>query len=151
MERGETNKRSDAARGQRDGICGYRHALVVLRLFRREYSIAVWATGPTAYPVEDNGILLSANMDQQIVSRAEAWIEEPKNTTTLLPVLGTLAAVCLAIATGGSAVAVATAVILAVAPGSRFFLNPSGKSPSSRIQPSGADQFSTVTDAHATR
>lgn len=41
-----------------------------------EYSIFVWVTGPTAYPVEDNGTLSSANMDSQIVNQIDQWFME---------------------------------------------------------------------------
>jgi len=43
--------------------------------FDAEYSIEVWVTGPTAYPVEDNGTIVSLNMDSQILGELGTWID----------------------------------------------------------------------------
>jgi hypothetical protein len=91
-----------------------------------DYSISVWATGPTAYPVQDDGATItSACMDSQIVSQTEQWLEN--NNAVLIPAAAAIAALCIAIASGAAAAAIATAAVNAVVAGAKVVMNQSGK------------------------
>jgi hypothetical protein len=83
-----------------------------------EYSISVWATGPTSYPVEDNGTLASANMDSQIVGQVGQWFIN--NESNLIQAGATIASLCVTIATGGAAAPIAGAIINVVAAGAKL-------------------------------
>jgi hypothetical protein len=92
-----------------------------------EYSIAVWVTGPDAYPVEDNGTLMSANLDSEIAAQAGKWFEN--NVATLIAAAVAVASVCADIATLGTATPITTPVLVAaigaaIAAGSKVVLSP---------------------------
>jgi hypothetical protein len=93
-----------------------------------EYSISVWASGPNAYPVEDNGTLASACVDQQIAQQIDKWFEN--NVANLIAAGVALATVCADIATLGTATPITTPALVAaigaaVAAGSKLALSPS--------------------------
>jgi hypothetical protein len=98
---------------------------VVQRISDAEYSISLWADGPTAYPVEDNGSLTSANVDNQISSQVGQWFIN--NETTLVAAATTIASICVVVITGGAVGPIAGAIINAVAAGAKVVLTPSGK------------------------
>lgn len=93
-----------------------------------EYSIAVWVTGPTAYPVEDNGTLTSANLDSQISGQVGKWFEN--NEANLIAAGVAVATACIDIASLGTLAPVTTPVLIAaigaaVAAGAKIALTPS--------------------------
>jgi hypothetical protein len=92
-----------------------------------EYSISVWVTGPTSYPVEDPGSLASANVDNQVWAQAGKWFEN--NEANLIAAAAAVVVACVDIATLGTGAAVTTPVLIAaistaVTAGSKIALSP---------------------------
>jgi hypothetical protein len=84
---------------------------VVLRIGSTSYSISVWINGPNAYPIIDNGTLQSADVSGQIARDAGKWFEN--NEANFFVAVGAVAAVCVDVATLGTATPVTTAVLVA--------------------------------------
>jgi hypothetical protein len=75
------------------------------------YSISVWVEGPNVYPIEDDNRLNSANVNAQILNTAGQWFIN--HQADLAIAAGAIVALCVDVATLGTATPVTTAVLIA--------------------------------------